>query len=407
MPAGGMMPVSHGSVYPAEGWVGPSPYADTSRGGPVPGHRYVDANGRVVNRQEYDPNAWDSNRPIEKALEYVFGEAQFRFDYLDWQLDMPGNASLGAPVSGVQNTREPFEVFDRVTGASRGNAIVPTLDTLSLRDVPGMRGMMTLPYKDFSLEVNAFFTGQTGDSVTLDPSRLGTLVATTLTVNGSPATDGALIYDQLFTADLTSQLWGAEGNILLADPLGHTMYNGLILNLEPLVGFRYLQLDEMLHQQGTDTNAGTISPALTSVINSTTINNIYGPTLGIRIEARSKFLTFGVQPKITFALNDYSAAVYTADLFAAGETPTITRIEEIDYTALFEFNAYLKWHVTESCNIHVGYDYMFASRVARPYKAIRYDSIRLSGTNAPNVRVQRDLDDFFLQGLTVGAEFRL
>ena len=355
----------------------------------------------------HDPDDLIGDGWLEQNLEYIFSKSRFRLEYMHWDLDNPGNVLLGAPVAGVREPRQPFTVSDRTTGALIGQGAVPTLDLMSLRDVSGMRGTIEIPFKKFTFEYNAWFTQQTGHRLDLGATeRGGNLIVTSLTRNGEVVADNTVAYNQSFNADLTTELWGTEGNFVLTDNLASQMYDGYRLALQPLFGFRYVQLKERLQQNGIDTNVVS-GETRTAVIDSENTNNLYGPTIGLRAEVRGKWVTFGVQPKMTFGLNDYAINTSSQNLLVASEIRRQSREEHVEYAPIFELNAYLKVHLNENFALHVGYDFMWMDRVTRPWNSINYDSTQIGLLNVPNINTRDHLRDFYLNGLTVGGEFRL
>ncbi|MEO1999659.1 MAG: BBP7 family outer membrane beta-barrel protein [Planctomycetaceae bacterium] len=273
----------------------------------VPGVRYVGADGvmthRVPDRDEWSPG------PLEDFLSAATRQMRFRLDYMLWHFDEPGRVRLGAPVSGVVDTTQPFEVFDRLTGVSRGSAFVPDLQSATLMDINGIRGTFEIPYKGGVFEASAWATQQAGDAQFMAIAPGGTQAATSLMVNGIPVSDNTIIYDVSFETDLTSELYGGELTLVLDDPTP-----GYGLKFRPMMGFRFLNFQEQLRQNGIDTNGGT-EATRSVIIDSQTSNNVYGPQVGLRMELTHPKFTFGVQPSITAGLNDYSASVRAERLF--------------------------------------------------------------------------------------------
>ena len=357
----------------------------------------------------HDPDAWDGNGPIEQFLSYMVHKTTFRLDYMLWSFDEPGMVRLGAPRADVLPNStpfeaEPFEVFDQATGVSRGFATVPNLFDTSLRDVNGIRGTLTMPSKAVDFELSFWVTQQTGDQQQLDVFPGTNLIATSLLLNGD-VSDNAVIYDLLYRSDLTSEVWGTHGLFVWNDPLYTQFTDGVKIQVRPMLGFRFVNLKERLLQTGVDTLGG-LEPPRTAVIDSETNNNVYGPEFGLRAELVNPYFTLGLQPRITFGLNDFSAQVRSDQILSATEATRLTRVTRIDFTPIFEFNAYAKVHVTDNLSIHVGYDFMWLNRVTRPYNNIRYNEIRVGGNSFSDISLREDLEDFYLQGLTVGGELR-
>jgi len=364
----------------------------------VPGMRYVGADGIMTHRVP-DRDAWAPG-PLEEFLTAATRQMRFRLDYMLWHFDEPGRVRLGAPVSGVVDTTQPFEVFDRLTGVSRGNAFVPDLQSATLMDVNGIRGTFEIPYKGGVFEASAWATQQTGDGQFMAIAPGGTQAATSLFVNGIPVSDNTIVYDVSFETDLTSELYGGDLTLIIDDPTpGHG------LKFRPMLGFRYLNFQEQLRQKGVDTNGGT-EPTRSVVIDSRTSNNVYGPQFGLRVELTHPKFTLGVQPSITAGLNDYTASVRAERLFTVNDPKLLTKETHTDWSPVFDLKVYLQAHISESLSLHVGYDLMWAHRVTRPYNNIYYDEIVTGGTRTANVVLQEDLEDFMVDGLTVGGVIR-
>ncbi len=370
----------------------------TTAGQAVPGMRYVGADGVMTHRVP-DPDEWSAG-PLDEFLSAATRQMRFRLDYMLWNFDEPGRVRLGAPVSGVVDTTQPFEVFDRLTGVSRGNAVVPDLQSATLMDINGIRGMFEVPYRGGVFEASAWGTQQTGGAQFKAVAPGGTQVATSLFENGIPVSDNAIVYDFSFETDLTSELYGGELTLVLDDPTP-----GYGLKFRPMMGFRFINFQEHLHQNGIDTNGGT-EPTRSVVIDSRTSNNVYGPQFGLRVELTHPRFTLGVQPSITAGLNDYSASVRAERLFTVSDPKLLTKETHTEWSPVFDLKVYLQAHISESLSLHVGYDLMWAHRVTRPYNNIYYDEILTGGTRAGNVVLHEDMEDFMVDGLTIGGVIR-
>lgn len=385
-------------AYPAGSFCPPGAHGGgPGAGGHLAGGAYGDPNGYVTQRVA-DPDHWDENGPLESFLTRTFTESRFRLEYLLWHLDAPGSVRLGAQVAGLGPNQE-FEVFDRVTGISLGMARVPTLAMQTLDDVNGIRFGLEFPYEDVTLELRAFALEQAGDTLDLPVFDTGPFVATTLTTNGNVQTQNSvstIVYDRGFQSHLTSEIWGAEGNLVFRDDMP-----GDGLRFSPMIGFGYFMFREKLQLNGVDTN-----PPRGAVIESKSSNNIYGIQLGLEGEVRFSRFAIGARPKILFGLNDYKAEVRSDDLFAANEPVRTSSVEHVEFSPIFDFQVYGRVGVTENFNLFVSWQYLWTNRVSRPFNTINYDETRVGVQTRQNVRVIENLEDFFLNGLTVGGEIR-
>src|SRR5262249_54684258 len=136
------------------------------------------------------------------------------------------------------------------------------------------------------------------------------------------------------------------------------------LVIKPMIGFRYLGIDE--HFDVAASNLG--SPATT--IDSSTINNIYGPSIGARFELLTQWFTIGVDPRVTFGVNQFAANINASD-------PTVGSAHDHDIDARFApvgaLDAYIKIPIHERFRLYGAYNLFGTTNISRPQEQIDYD----------------------------------
>lgn len=219
-----------------------------------------------------------------------------------------------------------------------------------------------------------------------------------------------LIYDGGYGANYHSDIWGTEAKLIL--DVGPEN-NGF--SLKPLVGFRYMRLDEQFRQVGLSSlNVLNLDPIQTtfvvpeptraSIIDSQVHNNLYGMQVGTSAEYNHKWISLGVEPRISMGLNSYEAEVTTNNLRSVLDPRRTTVDEETKFAPVFDVSMYGQVHLTPYFSLHAGYNFTYLFRVTRPAGNIEYND---NGPTAPpGVVVDSDTEDLHIEGLTIGGEFR-
>ncbi len=376
----------------------------------VPGAPYNDSHGLITHRRISDKEYW-GERQLDVSVRRAMHGASFRFDYLNWSTDEPGEHVLGAPTALTNDPNAPFQVVDRSTGNNLTlPAILPQSDTMTLNNANGVRGVLSLPVGDDSFEINGWVLAQATDELNLlRPDNV--YVATTTFTNNQVFTSSTN-YDQ-FHAVLESQMWGAGVNYIFGDPMSTSPWK-----FKPLIGFRYMNFQEEFNQFGRvvipDPNVANIGEVSSHAarIHSRTTNNLYGPSAGVELVFEQPWFSFSIVPKVTLGLNDYSMVVRSTGIVAADDPITFDEEEHVDFAMMFQVGAYFQIHATENITIFAGYDLLFASHVTRPVENIFYNEERVTAigaglTTQGDVRLTRTITDIATQGLTVGIVFRL
>lgn len=352
-------------------------------------------------------DGWDYGAsPFDAFLLSAVKGAYFRLEYLNWTYKDPGNQALGSAISGTPEPRERFNVT--VAGQLAGTARVPTLDAVDLGHRNGIRSTLGIPLpagrggfeatifwmQDKEERTQEFDIGPP-DFGTTDPAQF--IVTSTFT-NGLPGTN-IFVYDESYRTKFSSDLRGGELN-WVADPYAA----GTGLQIRPIVGFRYVQIDEQLVQTGSFNQQEQLTQSLVSVITSQSENVVYAPQVGLRMEFVHPRFALGVEPKIGIGINEIQNTVITERLRSQGD-PTIRSSDEGEkISAVGEIAIYAKANITEHMTFNFGYSFLFVDQVSRGHNSIFYND---NGPMADAAIVaRRSTELMYYQGINLGAEFR-
>lgn len=343
----------------------------------------------------------------------VFDGGFLRTEWLHWNLQDPGDTILGAPLASVDNPSETFNVFDPGTTNIIALGRVSTTEPMNLADINGIRATVGLELLyGGTIEIGAFMLGvkQSGFSVNRFPLELVTnpndpnslhfvqrMVATSVLTNGQEG-NRVLLYNRGYSAIYASQLWGAEGNYV-----GDYDRDGLF-HLNPTIGVRYLSLHERLNQRGTFDNATDTLPSVTTDIDSMTFNNLYGGQFGARLELVSKYLGFGIDPKLLFLGNTMFGTVSTNHLRSNADHVTYSDSLTTSFSFGVDIPAYAQINIHENFSVRIGYSMLWLSRVTRPENNIYYNDN--GSSNPPAFGTKLDYSSFLVHGMSLGAELR-
>ena len=371
---------------------------------------------------QQDP-AWDDSAPIEQFLTQVFTKSWFRMEYMLWDIDAPGNVFLGgpfplnrAPGQGGSDPRNPFPISDFVDGSDRGVGIIPDLSGISLNDISSIRGTMGIPFRNGSMEFSIWGTEQMSSGTGIDGliaarqnenpavndvelgTELNPSIVLPLLFDNTQAGDRFLIFNDRFSSTLTSQLWGAEANVFSG---AYSAGEGV--KFEPMVGFRYINLDEGFVMSGEDSRTAAFRD---STIDSQVQNNLYGPSAGFRLAMVHRWFTIEATPRVSFALNNHSSSVaFEQGTTTDTGTTVISSYEDeddVDFSTIFQVSGNLRLHVTKTFSIFGGYDALWIYRLSRAYDNVLYNS----DATSPVIGLANDNESMFVHGFSIGGELR-
>jgi hypothetical protein len=247
-------------------------------------------------------------------------------------------------------------------------------------------------------------------------------------VNGSPIPTVSGSFD----VNTTTSLWGAEVNA--RECLVCRGGNNVSYRADVFAGFRYLDLaDQVVMQENLILGANNTFPSGTTVqVNDSfrTHNQFYGGQVGIRGEARSG--SFFLDSRLSLALGGTSELItINGNQFVTppgGPTQTFTggllalssnigRHPDGSFSFVPEFTINVGMQVTPRLRVYGGYNFMLWTNVLRASEQIdRVIDVNLvpnlvpPGVFPPLVperpRVPFFQNDFWAQGVQIGAEFR-
>ncbi|HUG19085.1 MAG TPA: BBP7 family outer membrane beta-barrel protein [Planctomycetaceae bacterium] len=345
------------------------------------------------------------DRPLGLFLQSTFARSWVRLEYMNWSLDAPGNQLLGAQfdeATGVVDVRDPFPVFDG-NAQFLGFAHVNDLSTISIEDNNGIRGTFGKETTWGEFQANVWgIEAATGRFVDPTLPEIGVFAGTTTTTQGA-LSNNVFLWDESFTANYSTDLWGGEVKFLLDRGVWPEGFS-----LRPLVGFQYVEIEDHLVQIGQFNAQGT-QITRTGIIDSRLMNTMFGPTLGAHMKGEIGPVTIGFEPKVALALSSIRGRVSTFQLrsFADG----LDAEEDTNWTLapILQANFYLRIRVNEYLSLFGSWDASYFTRVGRAGDSIDYnDNATFANPNPPpDIGYTKVLNGLFMEGFTFGGELML
>ncbi len=348
----------------------------------------------------------------------AFAGSYIRLDYMQWQITGGDGTLLGAPVANPSidlsgNTPgAQLQANDPLTGAlPSSTVIVPKLGS-AWDTVNGLRGTFGIPTTVGTFEADFFYFQQVENSIRIDPyvnTRIpGTVTtvigATTLLVNGQEVNNRMILYNESYLAQQTTSLWGTQGNWIYPP-----FTPNVPVEFSPIIGFRYLSLDDRLRIAGTNVN-DTVT--LNHVIESIARNNIFGPQIGLRAQSTMGRLELGVETKFIAGINSMTEVVKTQEIFnpttstnpdQATEAPRNIRGHRTRFAPIFDLGLSGKLQVNDHFKLYASYQMLLGGGFSRAFDNIDYNS-PTSITSAPQIGLDPNLSKFMAHGFAVGGE---
>ena len=198
--------------------------------------------------------------------------------------------------------------------------------------------------------------------------------------NGNLITDSNnyyLMFNESYGVTFESQSWGFAPNIFWT-----LNENPGLFKVSGALGFRYFDFREKMLQRGTFTNIEDLADytyeseftddRLATTIDSTTVNQVYGPQAGIRAELGDERLKFGVDAHVMLGANTHEATVGATNVLFTGDN-NFTRDRSTSFTAGFETVVDARVRLREHVTLTVGYNFMYFSSVTRPHDNVYYN----------------------------------
>ena len=392
-------PYDASNSWPAWGVPAYDNYAD---GSPAANPQYGAGPDGLITEQISGDKGFDyEDSPFDRFLTATAKSMWLRGEYLQWNFDGPGRALLGSAVAGVVDPSIPFQA---TVAGQPATAQVPTTSALHFRGVQGFRGTLGLNTNAGAFEANYFIFNRAQSSQFLAVAPAPVLApetqiqyATSTLLNGQPS-NNVFLYDSSFQVTQNTQMFGAEANWVAKSPYEE----GFVTR--PMVGFRYIDFHEALHQIGVFNQQGQLDPPLTSFIDSDANNRIYAPQLGLRLEMVHRWLTVGFEPKVAFGVNNYNASVGTLHLRSFGDSAVNTKQSGIHFAPIGDFSFYGKLNLRDNFSLFGSYQIMVANGISRPANNILYNDN--GSANPAGVVADASFQRMVWQGFTIGGELR-
>jgi hypothetical protein len=325
-------------------------------------------------------------------------ETFLRAEFINMNLESPGNVLLGSPIAGNPNPTTPFPVFSGGTFVGTGR--VASLAPINLNSMDGIRvtGGADLVFGG-KVEVSAFVTERKTGVVAFDNlSQFGNIVATSTLVNGQIA-NNLETYNRFFRADYSSQMWGGEANYFL-----DLKPNGFF-QLRPLFGGRYMNLSERLIQKGQFQSTAPLPglPPINTAIESNVVNNLWGGQVGLRGEFVHDVFTIGGDAKFGLMGNTGVFNSYVENFRFTGDTPVSSSDHFSRFTPMTDLSAFARINITPLWRIQLGYQFLWINDVVRP-GSLYYNVT--TPANPVDIRVNTDFHSIVAHVFSVGTEFR-
>lgn len=346
-----------------------------------------------------------------------------RLEYLLWEIEEPGSESFGAPFP--QDFSPGFESdfdddildidFDPSEGffefnpelGTFGPVYVPNNDEIQLRDNSGVRLTLGIPtYEYGTIELSGWALEQASDHYEFRPRSEGFFFFQDVDPAITFATDlsntpVAVAFGRVDTV-YTSDMLGADANFVI-DSLSP---EGEGLKLKPLVGFKYVSLQEFQSVAGYAQRSPLLSSSNNFALTSDTDNNYLGGTLGLRTELEHRWFVLGLQPAVTFAGNIAKTRVRTSPFFDPTEGTRESNSDYFDFAPILDLKAYARICLTDNLRLSVGYDAFWIARAYRAVDVINYRVNTDGGTTLESASTtERGADDVAVEGLSVGLEY--
>ncbi|MGE0376849.1 MAG: BBP7 family outer membrane beta-barrel protein [Planctomycetaceae bacterium] len=342
------------------------------------------------------------------AFSSAFQHAYLRLEYLNWNIDDPGRQLVGAPrASGGE--RGQFNAFDPNSQQFVGLGELATLDDVGLHRNNGIRGVIGLPTRVGLFEAGVSTLEQAGAHIFkeqfFDFNALSQVVpVVTLLDDGAPSDTTMILFNQGLNVQLQSEFFATEANFIT-----HPLTPNQGLSIRPLCGFQYIRFWDTLDIFGTNISPGAdaIDPAdditLNHRIRSEMKNNLFAPQVGVRFEFEHEHFSVGCTPKFLLGFNRHRDEVFSEQIFSPTEGRQTTDEEDSEFAPGLDLSVYGKVHLGKHLSLFASYQLYYLDNISRASDNVRYNSI---GGTQPDIVLSPHQEGVFIDGVTVGGEFR-
>jgi hypothetical protein len=358
-------------------------------------------------------SGWDVEVPDDGTMvgppRLFSGSGFVRVEYLNYNIREPGDVLLGAPLSNNSYPSDPFVIFAPGSVSPSYYGIVPSAKMFDLRDTSGIKTTLglDLTHGD-SVEVSAFFLAQKKSGFVRND--LGTslvdiggflfelpnVYATSMLLNGQVG-ETLYVYNDGYAAFYQSQVWGAEANYL------HDLDTYGAVHFRPMIGARFLNINERLSQYGRFQQLAPV-PSFETSIESDTQNYLGGGQIGARVEMVTHLFDFGAEAKWLMLANSMYADVATNNLRFDGDPYVQTSDNTTQVSTGFDLTGWAVLHVHPKFDLRIGYNFLWLTGITRPEDNIYYNENGI--TRPAGVVVDMKKHDFSMSGLQLGGTLK-
>ena len=403
--------------------VGPQAYPSAPYGGQAFGPDGFPVAPELIPSPRDRGFLYDTDSQIDLDIRETLERSWVRMEYLNWDVTNPGRVFLGAPLAGFDlqgaypngsgqagpGTTPPyssaaFPVQDPFGTRSGVYGFVPDLGSVDWGHVNGLRGTIGIPLRPFTFEGSAWTMAHRDFNQHFEPELFivnGTLVQTLIPVvtlfnNGALSNNAMVAFDASYDARVGINLFGADTNLVM-----NPLQPGNPIQVQPLVGLKYIQYKNDLNITGADLVNGT-APAIGSVAE----NNNFGPQVGLRFSYDSKWLSISADPKFAFGINRHTDAVSSSQLFSPTEADRTVQEEETSFAPIFDFNVNGRIHMSQHFSIFVSYNFLAIGRQSTSWENIYYNAPPNPLTDGSALGLNVTKKSVIAHGITVGGELR-
>jgi hypothetical protein len=359
--------------------------------------------------------------PFEEILCRVARNVTFNVDYLNWGISRPQSELIGstptlATMNPVQNqivnifgpgflaffpanglSKNPTSFFPVDGGLARAYSTAP----FSLYENSGIQGTLSLPLTFGTAELSGFTLQHANTQANAGGLPQGSafnvpadenFAAIPVKVNEMPSSLLGL-YSESFQAGFSSLVFGGEFNLYF-NPIVPKEYG---LMLRPMVGFRYLGVQESFDVLAQNPGVAT------ATLFSRTINNIYGPQVGFRLELVTQWFTIGCDPRVMVGVNQFASSVSSFDPVTGTSNDYISTAR---FSAVGALDVYTKIPIHDKVKLYAAYNLFGTGDISRPQSQIDYNVNESSGGVLTNdIHLNLSHESFIVQGFSAGLEF--
>lgn len=391
--------------------VGPQAYPSAPYGGQAFGPNGFPVDPELLPAPRDRGFLYDTDSQLDLDIRETLERTWIRMEYLNWDVTNPGQVYLGAPLANFDyqgdfppiNQTNPgtnaFPVQDPVQTRANVYGFVPDLGEVDWGHVNGLRGTIGIPLRPFTFEGSAWTLAHRDSNQHIEPLLSGglTLIPVVSLFNNGVLSNNAMIpFDSFYDARVGINMFGADTNLVM-----NPIQPGNPIQVQPLVGLKYIQYKNNLSITGADIESG-VSPAIGSVAE----NNNFGPQVGLRFSYDTKWVSFSADPKFAFGINRHIDTVSSSQLYTLTELDKRVQEENTSFAPIFDFNVNARVHMSQHFSVFVSYNFLAIGRQSTSWENVYYNSPPNPLTDPSAIGLNVTKKSVIAHGITVGGELR-